>query len=114
MTAKCALIKELLSGKVINIKTCFATVGLSNAPREISRMVEKPFGVIVSRTPMNGKSKYGQPVRWVNYRLNRSSHNEDGIKKMYEYLKQHEGNAVPKTAKQQKEAEKTSKIQKLF
>lgn len=88
MTAKCALIKELLAGKVVNVKTCFATVGLSNAAREISRMVEQPFGVIVSRTPMNGKSRYGQPIRWVNYRLNNTAHNQEGIKKMKEYVKE--------------------------
>lgn len=114
MTAKAALIKELLSGKVINIKTCFMTVGLTNAPREISRMVEKPFGVIISRTQMEGKSKHGQPVTWYNYRLNNTIHNQEGIKKMIAYLQEQEGNNPPKKDKQEKEYKTTKQIQYLF
>ena len=114
MTAKAALIKELLSGKVINIKTCFMTVGLTNAPREISRMVEQPFGVVVSRTPREGKSKYGQTCTWMDYRLNSSKHNIDGIRKMVEYLKEQEGKAPTKTNKEISEKQITSHIQELF
>lgn len=87
MTAKAALCKALLDGKVLNIKNCFSLIGLTNCPREISRMIEKPFGVTVSRTPMDGKSRYGQPVTWVDYRLNVTDYNADGIKKMKEYVK---------------------------
>lgn len=86
MTAKAALIKHLLSGDVINIKTCFNLIGLTNCPREISRMVEQPFNVVVSRTRMEGQSRYGQAVSWIDYRLNKSDHNLEGIKKMVEYL----------------------------
>ena len=88
MTAKAALCKELLEGNVVNIKNCFKTTGLTNAPREISRMVEKPFGVIVSRVHMVGKSKYGQPITWTNYRLNSIKFNQPGIKKMRQYVKE--------------------------
>lgn len=114
MTAKAALIKELLSGKVISIKTCFMTVGLTNAPREISRMVEKPFGVTVSRTQKEGKSKYGQPVTWYEYRLNKTEYNLPGIQKMIEYLKEQEGTAAHKTDKQEKQQTQTAQIQTLF
>lgn len=86
MTAKAALAKALLDGRVINIKNCFETIGLTNAPREISRMIEQAFGVEVSRTHMEGKSRYGQPIIWVNYRLNKTEHNLPGIKKMQEYV----------------------------
>lgn len=88
MTAKAALCKELLEGNVVNIKNCFKTIGLTNAPREISRMIEKPFGVFVSRSFMKGKSKYGQPVTWVDYRLNNIEMNKPGIKKMRQYVKE--------------------------
>ena len=114
MTAKAALIKELLSGKVINIKTCFNTIGITNCPREISRCIEKPFNVVVSRTQREGKSKYGQSVTWVDYRLNRSEHNIAGINAMIEYLKEQEGNDAPKTDKQEKERKTTQQIQYLF
>jgi len=86
MTAKAALVKALLDGKILNIKNCFQTIGLTNCPREVSRMVEQPFNVQVSRTHREGKSRYGSPVIWVDYRLNRTPYNEEGIKKMYEYV----------------------------
>jgi hypothetical protein len=86
MTARAALAKALLDGKVLNIKNVFDTIGLSNCPREISRMIEQPFGVEVSRTQKNGKSRYGQSVIWVDYYLRKSEHNLPGIKKMREYV----------------------------
>ena len=95
MTAKAALCKHLLAGEILNIKNCFTMIGLTNCPREISRMIEKPFGVIISRTRMEGKSRYGQPVTWYDYRLNpKIDGNAEGIKKMAEYLIQQ--NAVEK------------------
>ena len=89
MTARAALCQHLLSGKILNIKNCFTLIGLTNAPREVSRMVEKPFGVIVSRMQMEGKSRYGQPVVWVDYRLNPTiPGNEEGIKLMRAYIEE--------------------------
>lgn len=88
MTAKASLCKHLLNGEVLNIKNCFNLIGLTNCPREISRSVEQPFGVIVSRTPMAGTSRYGQNVTWVDYRLNRTMQNKEGIEKMKKYVKE--------------------------
>jgi hypothetical protein len=96
MTAKAALCKHLLAGETLNIKNCFTMIGLTNCPREISRMIEKPFGVIISRKRMEGHSRYGQPVSWVDYRLNPLIEgNSEGIKKMVAYLM--EQGAVEKT-----------------
>lgn len=103
MTAKAALAKALLDGRVINIKNCFQTIGLTNAPREISRMIEKPFGVIVSRTQREGKSRYGQAVTWYDYRLNRTDYNKDGIEKMEAYVKEQTETIVVTTDNQLKE-----------
>lgn len=86
MTAKAALAKALLDGRVLNVKNCFETIGLTNCAREISRMIEQDFDVQVSRTHMEGKSKYGQPVTWVNYRLNNTDYNKEGIAKMRKYI----------------------------
>ncbi len=91
MTAKAALCKALLDGRVLNIKNCFELIGLTNCPREISRMVEQPFGVIVSRTQMEGHSRYGQAVTWYNYRLNNTDHNKEGIEKMRAYINEQSG-----------------------
>lgn len=88
MTSKCALVKALLEGRVLNVKNCFREIGLTNIAREIPRLVEKPFCVEVSRTPREGKNRYNQPVSWTDYRLNSSDHNLEGIRKMKEFIEQ--------------------------
>jgi hypothetical protein len=89
MTAKAALAMALLEGRVLNVKNCFNEIGLTNIAREIPRLIEKPFGVQVSRTPKSGKSRFNQDVTWTDYRLNTSPFNSDGIEKMKEYVKVH-------------------------
>ena len=91
MTSRCALIQLLLSGDVVNLRTCYRDVGYSNVSREIIRMVEKPFGVEVSRTPMNGKTRYGTHCSWYNYRLNHTKQNAEGIAKMAMYVAENGG-----------------------
>lgn len=86
MNTKAALCQALLDGRVINIKNCFETIGYSNAPREISRMIEQGFNVEVSKTPMKGQSRYGQPITWFNYHLNKTEYNKEGIEKMKNYV----------------------------
>jgi len=90
MTAKAALVKILLNGEVTSIKTCFRDTGISNCSREIGRMIEKDFNVIVSRTHRKGRSRFGTPISWTEYRLNQTEYNKDGIKKMKKYLKENE------------------------
>jgi len=87
MTARIALCLALLEGRVLTVMNCFKITGLTNIAREIPRLVEKPFGVTVSRTPKIGKNRYGLPVNFTEYRLNSSAHNTDGIKKLKEYVK---------------------------
>src|SRR6478609_457297 len=99
MTAKCALIQALLDGRVLNIKNCFSTIGLTNCPREITRCVEYPFGVEVSRTERKGKSRYGQPVVWVDYRLNKTEYNLPGIEKMRAYVAEQTKSLQPASEK---------------
>jgi hypothetical protein len=86
MTAKCALVKAFLDGRTINIKNCFETIGLTNAPREVSRMVEQPFGVTITRIPREGLSRYKQAVTWYDYKLQRTEENRIGIDKMILYV----------------------------
>lgn len=92
MTAKAALIKALLDGRILNVLNCTKEVGLTNIAREIPRCVEKPFGVRISRVHRTGKSKYKVDVWWTDYRLNRDAdYNQEGIKRMREYLKERVG-----------------------
>ena len=90
MTAKCALIKSLLDGKVLNVMNCFTTIGLTNCSREISRMVEQVFEVRIDRIPRKGVSKCGEPITWNDYKLNKTlPQNVEGVAKMREYLAEH-------------------------
>lgn len=86
MTAKAALCKALLDGRTLNVKNCFTLIGLTNCSREVSRMVEQPFGVIVFRTHRAGVSRYGQTVTWTDFRLPKIKENEEGVQKMREYI----------------------------
>lgn len=88
MTSKAALAKALLDGKVVNIMNGFKLFGITNVPREIGRSIERAFDVEVSRTPRDGETRYGQSCNWVDYRLNRTEYNQEGIKKMKEYVAQ--------------------------
>ena len=73
MTSKAALCKVLLDGQVVNIRNIHQLTGFTNAGREIGRAIERKedggFGVLVSRTPMEGKNRFGtnrvQPRRSI-------------------------------------------------
>lgn len=101
MNAKAAICASLLRGEVISIKSAFNLFGVTNLPREISRQVEQVFNVQVSRVRREGKTKYGVPCTWFEYRLNKAQHNKDGIEKMKEYVRKHVSQNPPKTQKQQ-------------
>jgi len=107
MTAKAALIKALLDGRVLNVKNCFNTIGITNCSREIGRAIERDrsvtknkndsgFGVEVTRTDRNGVSRYGQPCVWTDYRLFSTERNRIGIQKMREYLAENMDEYRPK------------------
>lgn len=108
MTAKAALCLALLEGRVLNVSNCFKDVGFSNIGREVPRMVEKPFGVVVSKTRRKGKNRYGSPNSYTDYRLNSSDHNIEGMKLMLDYVKsQYPGGIIPTRTHKE---EKTKKI----
>lgn len=97
MNATVALCKALLDGKIVNIKTGFTLFGISNVPREIGRSVERKFGVRVDRTQREGESRYGQPVTWYDYKLNKSlPENKEGVDAMRLYLAENMGKYRPK------------------
>lgn len=103
MNAKCALIKEFIDGKTLTIMTCFKTVGLTNLGREVPRMIEHPFGCIISRRRMEGKSRHGSNITWYEYRLNPLIEgNKEAIAKMRAYLAENMGEYRPKTKEPQK------------
>lgn len=116
MTAKAALALILLEGKVINIKNCFTLIGITNAPREISRSIEKDFGVEVSRTKRIGKNRFGKEIYWTDYRLNSSEHNIPGMKLMLDYCKTQypAGQIQPSKTRKEEKAANSIKQTDLF
>lgn len=89
MNATAAISKAFLDGRVLSIKTAFRDFGITNLPREVSRLIEKRFGVVVSKVPRTGKTRYGIHARWFEYRLPKTLYNKDGIEKMQEYVNKH-------------------------
>ena len=92
MNAKTALLKILLNGETVNVKTCFRDTGLTNCAREVSRMVEKPFGVNLDREQIVSKSRYGCTVTYFNYKLPRNNENHHGITLIARYILENNGN----------------------
>jgi len=105
MTQKAAIAKALLDGEVLSIMNGFKLFACTNLPRELSRSIEKKFGVEISRDKVVFKSKYGQPGFYYRYRLNKTESNAEGIKKLMEYCEKH----IPKP-----ESKPAIQLNKLF
>lgn len=86
MTRKLALAKYLLSGGKLSIMNGYRHFGISNISREIRRLIEIPFGVLLTRKEMTGKTKYGTACHWLEYTLSHNRINAKGIKAMKEAL----------------------------
>jgi hypothetical protein len=111
MTVKCALALALLEGRVLTIFNCMKEIGYSNLPREVSRGIEKPFGVVVSRTPKETENRYGEPIRYYEYRLNNSEVNKEGREKMIAFCKEEmDDMPSPKTDKQARAIAKAASV----
>lgn len=105
MTQTAAIAKALLNGEVLSIMNGFKLFSCTNLPRELSRSIEKKFGVEISRDKVVFKSKYGQPGFYYRYRLNKTENNLHGIKLMKQYIE----NNKPKLVNKQE-----TQINKLF
>lgn len=88
MTAKAALVYHLLKGDVLTVFNTPKIIGYTNVAREVSREVEKPFSIEVSRAQINKKNRYGTPCMFFEYRLNKTDYNAQGVEKMKEYLRE--------------------------
>ena len=86
MTRTQALAKHLLAGKPVSIKTAYNYFGISNISREVIRLIERPFNVTLTRTKMEGKTKYGSYCNWIEYRLVANRLNSKGIKNLKKFI----------------------------
>lgn len=100
MNATTAIAKAFLKGRVLTIKTAFRDFGITNLPRECGRLIERKFGVKLSRVHKVGKTRYGIRCTWNEYRLPNTEYNKEGRAKMEEYVEKHSLN--PKATKPKK------------
>lgn len=85
MTQTAAIALALLKGDVLSIMNGFQLFACTNLPRELSRSIEKKFGIQISKDKVVHKSKYGQPGFYYRYRLNKTKANGPGIARMIHY-----------------------------
>jgi hypothetical protein len=96
MNAIAAISQALLRGEILTIKTAFRDFGVSNLPREVGRSVERKFGVRISKLQKEGKSRFGVPVYFYEYRLNKDDPiNKSGIEIMRQYVQDNGGEVMP-------------------
>ena len=110
MNATTALCIAFLEGRVLSIRTGFMDYGVTNLPREVGRSIERKFGVALSRVKRVGVSRNGVPCWWYEYRLPDTAYNEEGRKKMLEYIKNH---ANPAPAQKEPPNQKWSQLNLL-
>jgi hypothetical protein len=91
MNATTAIGLAFLKGDVLTIKTAFRDYGISNLPREASRCIEKKFGVRLAKVRKAGKSRFGIPCSWNEYRLPDTEYNRLGRAKLIDYCQKHIG-----------------------
>lgn len=87
MTQKASIALALLKGEILSIRDGFDRFACTNLPREISRSIEKDFGVLISKTPTKFISRDNQSGHYYTYRLPKTQYNALGIKKMLKYVK---------------------------
>ena len=91
MNQKAAICKALLNGETISILTGFKDFGCTNVPREIGRSVERAFGIVIDKTPVNFVSRYKQAGVYYKYNLVPGKQNKESLKKMKNYVYEQEG-----------------------
>jgi len=101
MNATTAIGLAFLRGDVLTIKTAFRDYGVSNLPREASRCIEKKFGLKLAKVKKTGKSRFGIPCYWNEYRLPDTLYNKPGRAKLIDYCQKHIGSMT--TCKTEKE-----------
>lgn len=87
MTQISSIAQFLLKGNVLSIMNGYHLFNCTNAPREVSRSIEKKFGLIVSREKVSHTSAYGHKGFYFRYRLNKTEYNRPGIELMRKYIK---------------------------
>jgi hypothetical protein len=91
MNATTAIGLAFLRGDVLTVKTAFQDFGVSNLARECGRSIERKFGLKLAKTKKTGKSRYGVPCYWFQYRLPSTRYNKLGRAKLIDYCQKHIG-----------------------
>lgn len=91
-TAKAAIANHFLNGGEMGIADCFNLFGVTNLPREISRAIEKPFGIKIDRKPVLVKTQFHKSKLIKRYRLNKKKNSDLAIKRMIKYVNENRSN----------------------
>ncbi len=86
MTQISAICMSYLKGEKNSIMTAFQKFNCTNLPRENGRSIERKFNVTLKKIPKKFTSVYGHKGEYFEYYLPKKG-NEDGIKKMIQYVK---------------------------
>lgn len=117
MNATTALGLSFLRGDVVTVKTAFRDFGISNIARECGRSIERKFGLRLARVKKVGKSRYGVPCWYYQYRLPKTGYNTEGRKRLMDYCERKsrkpETTQTPKS-KNLTETKTEPRINKLF
>jgi hypothetical protein len=109
MNATTAIGLAFLKGEVLTIKTAFRDFGITNLPRECGRLIERKFGLKLTRVRKEGVTRYGIPCSWNEYRLPDTEYNKVGRAKLIDYCQKHIGTVNScKTEKEMKTFVQTS------
>lgn len=98
-TKTAAICFAFLNGEVLTIMDGFKRFLVSNLPREASRQIEQKFGVKLARVTKQFKTEFGVSGCYNEYSLNKTKYNNDGIKKMWEYVDKNMVSPAPKNKK---------------
>lgn len=87
-TKTAAICYAFLQGESITIMDGFKKYLVTNLPREVGRSVERAFDVKLTRTKKDYISITGLSGYYFEYKLESLEENKEGIKKMWDYVRQ--------------------------
>lgn len=100
MTQISAICHSLLKGDTLTIMNGYKKFNCTNIPRELSRSVEKKFGVKIDKTPTRFTSEYGHSGVYFKYKLLKTPENKGGIEKIKKYVSENMTEYRPKPKEQ--------------
>lgn len=94
-----AVLNSLLQGETLSIMDGFHRFGVTNLSRELSRSIEQPMGIILTRTKIVHNPKHGHAVWYYQYHLTKCRQTKEALNKAWKYVDE---NLIASTQKKNK------------